>query len=140
MLYSIEPEVSGGFGEETILDNTTHPPIISNLHINFSGWLNNDILECFPCYIITDKLKKEIEKNNLTGVIFDNIKVTKSEKFNAIYPNRSLPTFYWMKVTGKVGIQDFGLSKDLILVVSSRAVNVLKRLNLSEADLEQFNS
>lgn len=35
----IEPEVAGGLGENTVIDQSVHPPKIARLHYNFEGWL-----------------------------------------------------------------------------------------------------
>lgn len=47
MFRYIEPEVAGGLGEETQMDSTVHPPLVKKLHLEFEGWLGDDILETF---------------------------------------------------------------------------------------------
>ena len=37
--YYLEPEVSGGIGDSTILDTSVHPPIVSALEYEFEDWL-----------------------------------------------------------------------------------------------------
>jgi len=76
MFKSIRPEVAGGFGKETKLDTKVHPPIVYQLHYEFQGWLRNDILTTFPCFIVTENLKESILKTGLSGVIFDDVKIT----------------------------------------------------------------
>lgn len=49
----IEPEVAGSLGKEKKLDNSVFPPHIKKLHYEFDGRLGDDILESFPCYIVT---------------------------------------------------------------------------------------
>ena len=65
MYKYIEPEVAGGLGNETIIDKNYHPPIVKKLHYEFNGWLGDDILESFPCFIVSERLKNEIIKKNL---------------------------------------------------------------------------
>ncbi|HEY8969066.1 MAG TPA: hypothetical protein VIM64_08230, partial [Puia sp.] len=101
MFKFIEPEVAGGLGEETKLDTSTHPPVVFQLHYEFYGWLGNDILESFPCFIVTDGLKKAILDARLSGVVFDQVKVTTSDEFDAFHSGVVLPPWRWMKVSGK---------------------------------------
>ena len=96
MFKSIDPEVAGGLGEDTILDTTVHPPIVYQLHYEFQGWLRNDILESFPCFIVTNALKEAILNAHLSGVAFDYVKVTTSYEFRQLYPAATLPPFNWM--------------------------------------------
>lgn len=136
MFKIIEPEVSGGLGEDTKLDNSVHPPKVFNLHYQFDGWMGDDIVESFPCYIVTDDLKKSIENVKLTGIAFDFVKITKSDSFNELYPNQVLPVFHWMKILGKASYDDFGMSEDHLLVVSEKAFNILKNYNIDNLDYE----
>ena len=68
MFHTLEPEVAGGFGEQTILDNSTHPPDVKWLHYVLDGWLGDDILESFPCYIVTERLRRTPQPQNLCAM------------------------------------------------------------------------
>lgn len=131
----IAPEVAGSLGTQTVIDISTHPPLISTLHYEFFGWQGDDILESFPCFIVTEKLKKKIEENKLTGITFDNVIITKSEEFMELYGDLNLPQFYWLKVNGCINIDDFCISKKNYLMVSLEASIILKECNLEHSDL-----
>ena len=68
-----------------------------NYTTTLKGWLGNDIVESFPCFIVTDGLKEAILKNCFSGVEFDHVKVTTSYPFEELYPGLTLPPFNWMK-------------------------------------------
>lgn len=138
MFKSIEPEVAGGLGEDTILDTTTHPPVVHHLHYEFQGWLGNDILESFPSFIVTDRLKDAIVKARLSGVTFDIVKTTTSNEFEELHPGLVLPPFNWMKVIGRAGIDDFGMSDDHLLIISENACNLLSHFNISAAEVNDI--
>jgi len=138
MYFYIEPEVSGGFGENTVIDTSVHPPKVSRLHYQFDGWLGDDLLESFPCYIVSEYLAKEIEKSGLTGFRFKEVEVSKSEQFEELYPGKELPKFRWLKVIGDAGQDDFGVADDCRLVISEKALETLNKGKIEEADLEQF--
>jgi hypothetical protein len=134
--YSLEPEVAGELGDRTIMDSSVHPPIVTKLHHLFTGWLDDELLECFPCYIVTEGLMEDIKKLEPSGCIFDDLIIEKSEQFNDMYPNKMLPAFKWLKVSGDPGKDDFGISADNLLVVSERVMNILKSHSFNECDVE----
>ncbi|MEC8011037.1 MAG: hypothetical protein VX185_09760 [Pseudomonadota bacterium] len=136
-MYSyIEPEVSGEIGDNTIVDTFVHPPRVLKLHYQFDGWLGDDLLETFPCYIVSSSLAKKIELAQLTGFVLGDVEISKSKQFEELYPKKELPNFYWLKVIGKAGKDDFGISEDYRLIVSSKAINTLQKGKIEMADLE----
>lgn len=134
----IEPEVAGELGEKTEMDNSFFPPIIKSLHYEFEGWLGDDILESFPCYIVTEQLRNGIESEQLTGISFDNVLISKSETFLELYPNKDLPNFFWIKIHGESNKDDFFITEKNILAVSERAYLLLKKYNINQADIEDL--
>ncbi|MBP1167888.1 MULTISPECIES: hypothetical protein [unclassified Chryseobacterium] len=138
MYRLIEPEVAGGLGEQTQLDNSFFPPLIKNLHYEFEGWLGDDILESFPCYIVTEKLRKGLEHEKLTGISFDAVIISKSETFLELYPNKELPNFFWAKINGESNRDDFFITEKNGLAISEKAYSLLKNYNIDQADIEDL--
>ena len=138
MFYYIEPEVAGSLGESSIIDTTFHPPKVSKLHYQFDGWLGDDLLETFPCYIVTEQMKKKIESNNLSGAKFDSVIISASDHFQEMYPSKIFPQFFWLKVDGSAGKSDFGIAKDHRLVISKEALDVIKQLNIDNSDIGEY--
>lgn len=131
--FTVEPEVAGHLGPLTIMERWVHPPIVRCLHYEFDGWLGDELLECFPCFIVSDRVRGACEARRLTGGSFDTVVVTKSEVFRELHPSLDLPPFVWLKVTGTAGVDDFGVSKDFRLVASSVALAVLKSFTVHHA-------
>src|SRR5438132_865896 len=98
MAYFIEPEVSGELGEKTILDRATHPPIVKYLHFVLYGWLGDDLIETFPVFLVTEKLKSKLNETSLTGYRITNCEIEVSDEFKLLQLNTILPSFYWFKV------------------------------------------
>ncbi|ESZ22363.1 hypothetical protein [Mesorhizobium sp. L2C084A000] len=138
--YYLEPEVSGGFGDNIILDASVHPPLITRLHYEFDGWLGDSMVASFPCYLVTDDVAEKILKSEFSGVTFDKVEVTTSELFEEMQPDQKLPPFVWLKVKGDAGRDDFGMAKDLRLVVSERVLDALKPSGISNALIEPFEA
>ena len=43
--FILAPEVAAQMGERTDLDTTVHPAMVRRLHLQFNGWLGDDLLE-----------------------------------------------------------------------------------------------
>jgi hypothetical protein len=132
--YRVEAEVAGGWGKNTVFARVPgKPTVIHKLHYQFDGWLGDELLESTPCYIVTERLSCEITRAGLTGARFEEVEVTTSDQFRELHPDRRLPKFVCLKIAGKAGHDDFGISPGLQLVVSERALNLLKRIGFSHA-------
>lgn len=131
--YVVEPEVAGGFGKNTVIDRSSGKMVVQRLHYQFDGWLGDELLESAPCYIASERMAHEIERARLTGARFDEVEITMSDQFRELYPDRQLPKFVWLKVEGNAGHDDFGIAPGLRLVVSERALGLLKMVGISNA-------
>jgi len=134
----IEPEVAGGLGKGTIGNFKTHPPIVEKLNYEFFGWMGNDIIESFPCFIVTERLKNKIWDEKLSGITFDDVLITKSQEFFTRYTSEELPKFYWAKINGVFGLDDFAIGNDLRLTISEKAYEVIRLFNVNYATFEEI--
>lgn len=121
----VQPEVIVGLG-----DNTTgipdHQDQIIHLHIHLEDWLGDDLVECFPCYLVTENLKNLLEKSKLSGFEFYDVEITLDEYFFENFRLAiDLPTFYWFKVIEKD--QDVFIDDNLKLNVSNFFLSFIKK-------------
>jgi len=138
--FFLEPEVAGELGNGTVLDTTMHPPLVSKLNYQFSGWLGDVLLESFPCFIISADAADALGKDSYTGLSFSEVETSTTPEFNAMYPGRVLPKFRWLQVQGVAGSDDFGLASDHRLVVSEKALEKLQRFGIGHALVEEFRA
>ena len=89
--YQLEPEVAGGWGRNTVADTSLHPPVVNQLHYEFSGWLGDCIVESFPCFIATAEVAQQILAAGLTGCEITDVEVSVSGQFEGMNPGRKLP-------------------------------------------------
>ncbi len=136
MFYSLDPEVAGGLGPNTVMDASLHPPIVTKLHYELDGWLGDELLESFPCFIVTENMRQLIESADPSGCSFGEVEVSKSDRFKELYPKRSVPHFFWLKIAGHAGRDDFGISSTNSLVVSQRVLQVMKKGVLEHCAIE----
>jgi hypothetical protein len=138
--YFAEPEVSGGLGSKTKGDFNTHPPQISSLDYVFEGWLGDSLIEAFPCYLVTKALQLRIQSAALSGVTFASATTSISSQFRELNPDVKLPVFVWMKISGIAGKDDFGMSPEHILVISSTAHELLKAEGTNYCEFSLYES
>jgi hypothetical protein len=138
--FVLEPEVAGGLGEGTVIsDMSVQPPIVISLHYEFQGWLGDDLLESFPCFIVTSRLADKLRRSEMTGYRLAAVKVSTSDLFREMHPRRKLPPFQWLQPVGEAGVDDFGLSsKPHRLVVSKRALECLRGFQLEHCDVSEW--
>lgn len=134
--FCVEPEVAGGLGENTVMDRSVHPPIVSKLHYCFEGWLGDVLLESFPCFIVTVAAKRELQALGISGARFDVVEVTTSPEFDELSPGIRLPEFAWLRPEGKAGHDDIATEDDGRLVISARVLEVFQKLGIANALVE----
>jgi hypothetical protein len=137
--YKLDPEVAGGWGTNTEFTRTPGKPlVVHKLHYQFDGWLGDELLESSPCYIVTERLANAIRNQEFSGYELKAVEVSTSDQFRELYPDRQLPQFAWLGITGKAGVDDFGMDEDGRLVVSERAFGTLKATQLSNCEVSDF--
>ena len=124
--FALEPEVAGGWGDDTEVDVTVHPPVVKSLHYAFNGWLGDELLESFPIFLVSEALGHAMNVASLTGFVLAPVKVSLTEEYLEMQPEVELPPFVWLQVTGVAGESDIGLSPKHLLVASERAMDVLR--------------
>ncbi|MEM6672404.1 MAG: hypothetical protein AAF726_06140 [Planctomycetota bacterium] len=136
--HTLEPEVAGGLGPRTVADTSVHPPVVSRLHYEFAGWLGDPLLESFPCYVITADVAELARGVGLTGFEIEAVEVSTTPEFEELHPAVELPLFVWLRVNGTAGTDDFAISDDHCLVVSDRALQLLRDARLEHCDVEPW--
>lgn len=115
----VDPEVIVGMGEHIVIDNSIYPPKVQNLHINVEDWMGDNIMENFPVYIITERLKKGLQATDFKGFKINNLELTIDEYFFENYQlKKEIPKFYWLLVIGKNNKDDLYIDDQNILNIS----------------------
>jgi hypothetical protein len=138
--YTLEPEVAGGFGPKSILDDpSARPPRIKHFNYEFAGWAGDPLLTTVASFIVTAEVKAKIEESEAKGVQFGIVEISKSGEFEDFFPGRELPKFVWLQVTGKAGVDDFDMSPTHRLIVSQRILDILRSAGMSHCEICEFN-
>ena len=123
--YLLEPEVAGGFGDHVVLDTSVHPPLVRHLHYEFADWFGDDLVCTFPVFLVTEALAKRLTASGLPAFALKDVEITLSPEAEEILEGRALPRFVWWQVTGRPGVDDFGVTDKADLVVSDQGLAVL---------------
>jgi len=100
------------------MDTTTFPPKVTKVHLVIEDWLGDDLLQCFPCQFVTEKLMQLLTNAGLSGISFESIKVTEGDQFQELSPGRALPNLWRLLVGTPAGEGEIGVTHDMQLVVS----------------------
>lgn len=138
--FLLEPEVAGGLGERTVMDTASHPPKVEHLHYELEGWLGDDLLESFPAYVVTRTMGDRLVNAELDGFTLRHVEISRSSTFEELYPSRDLPAFTWLDVSGVAGESDVGVDPKARLVVSGRAMVVLRGASLDNCLITDWPS
>jgi hypothetical protein len=138
--YTLRAEVAGGLGPQSVVDSTTNPPIVSRLHYDFVSWLGDDIVASLPCSIVTVALGEAIVDEELTGAELDEVTVTKNPQFERFFPDTAaiLPEWKWLRPTGTPHESDFWQDDQGILIVSERALKLLRKFSLENCRIGTY--
>jgi hypothetical protein len=137
--YRYRPEVAGSYGPNTVYvgEKTAHPPVVSHLHDEFNYWPEDDCLRSIFHYIGAERLRRALEalQPPVTGIEFDEVEISGDQgEFEHVWregrPDSALGKWYWFKINGKAGVDDFGLIPTANLVISERVVEVLKNFTV----------
>lgn len=125
---TIQPEVITGLGKNTEFLEKKPPFLtVTKLHIQLEDWLGDDLMECHPCYIVTEKLKEGLQNTGFSGFDFAEMTITKDDYFDNNYQlKKELPKFYWLQVIGKQNIDDIVIGTEKSLLIEEKMLTYLQ--------------
>lgn len=121
--YNIEPVADAELGEDAVIDFTQTPRKIIALHAYAFGYPESDIIQAYPAFLVTDRLKKEIESAKLTGALFLPCKISKSSQYDELSNSVKIPEMWCMEPTGTLG-DDIIFFSETRFIVSSRFLEI----------------
>jgi hypothetical protein len=135
MPYVIEPLVAGELGDGTDLDPSTHPPRVSSVEYVLDAPVEEDLIESFPVFLVSEELERRIQEAGLRGISLEDARVVPSPEYIEIYGDAPHKQYRWMKLD-QAEDPDAWLGEDLRLNVTDRMMEMLQSLNISNADVE----
>ena len=137
--YALAPEVAGALGERTVMDSSVHPPLVARLHYEIDyGWLGDELLEAFPCYIVSDTIAANLAESGLGAFELHDADVTLTPEAQEDRAGEPVPLFRWLRVSGIAGRDDLGVTGGGRLVVSERTLALLRTGVLDHCDADPY--
>jgi hypothetical protein len=138
LFFILEPEVAGGWGDRTeYVPRSGNLPLVTRLDYEFFGWLGDELLGSSSYFIVTEQLKKTMEKYHGTGYSFSDVIISKSEVFLEEFPGMKLPPFVWLKIHGVAMVDDVGMGPRGRLVVSEEMLKEMKKHKLDYCSIKK---
>jgi len=137
----------GTLGDDTVHEGWSDRPLkISKLQIELDAWPDDDLTEAaIYGFVGTHRLAQAIKENGFTGVDYDHVDVIDGDQFwirKKEHPGEAVPELLWFKFVGKPGFDDFALIDgpgSFPLVVSERALTLLKSFNFTKCEIKDFD-
>ncbi len=148
--FALKAESAGDFGINTkFAKPPSKPPQVQHLHYVLDVWPVDELLGTAGVYIVSESMGKRLQSLTIpvSGVSFEAVEVTTSERFNSWHSDSALstyedisllPRYVWLNVNGKAGIDDFGIDKER-LVVSIRVYTAMRMHRLNSCKVVDFD-
>ncbi len=131
--YKYQPDAAGSYGKNTVFVSQDKPRKPIRLHYEFHLWPEEDLQCWICCYVGTDRLRQALEALSppVSGIRFDEVEISgDDQEFRRVErkgrTDAALGKWYWFKIDGRAGQDDFGESgpaRDL--VISERVKELL---------------
>ncbi len=127
MKYILKPMVPGEIGPNAEFDNSAWPPTVHRPDILLDSWPQDDLLAAFPLFMVTERLKAQIEQSGLSGPSFSSMTVHANPQYGGLAPN-----LFVMQLS--TASADFCLAGTR-LSVSEAALQLLRRFVIDECEV-----
>ena len=132
--YITEPQVPGYLGSHTTY-TSQFPARVGDMHYVFNSWPCDDIIEAYPCFAVSDRLKAKIEEAGASGVNFLPCSVAMSEDISDS-EGANIPFFWRIEPTGVMRKDDVSLDKEHRLVVSDKVKRIIEIFKPMDCDFK----
>ena len=134
MGYVLEPLVAGQLGERSELDTSTHPPGVRYVDYVLDPPTEEDLIESFPVFLVSEELAAALTAADLSGFRLDDAEVRRSDQYALLRGDLPHKSYRWLRVDSS-GAADCWLDARYRLCVSDRwyAVISLHRIDGCDA-------
>jgi hypothetical protein len=130
MYYKISPIVPGDMANDADVDTSLVPPVVRNASVIFKSSSLCDLMEIYPFYIVSDRLRDMIAKQSFSGVSWSKLTVKKDGLVVNGYSN--------MIITGGYDSDDFALGSNNLMIVNNRVLKEIKKFDIGECEISEY--
>lgn len=88
-------------------------------------------MQTFPCFLVVRSVANELRGSALSGFRLAEAIVSEASEFQDINPGGVLPDLVWLEIDGTPGLDDFAITEKGQLIVSERALELLRANTLN---------
>ncbi len=137
MPYALEPLVGGVLGEGTLIDPSVHPPRVEAVEYVLDAPTEDDLLESFPVYLVSDALGATLAEAGLSGFTLEPARVIPSREYTAVYGDAPHKTYQWLRPQPSPD-PDCWVDDALRLCVSDRMMRIFGQGVLDGCDIVEI--
>lgn len=126
-----------GFDDQTINENKD-TQTVENIGIMIDFWPADDLFSIAPLFFVTERLRSILKSKKFPELEFKKItRIVRGSNFVANFPDAELPDWYWeIKINGNIGVDDFSVWQNSFLIVSERALHLLRDNHVTHAEAD----
>lgn len=138
MPYVLDPLVAGELGEGTELDTSMHPPNVQRLEYVIDEPYEDDLIQSFPVYLVSERLARRLIDEALNGFVIDDATVLRSDAYGERFGGEdgSPKDYKWLRLVPH-DAPDCQLNSELMLLVSDRMMAILREGSLRDCIVEE---
>lgn len=124
--YIVTPAAEAETGEEAIFSSSGHSRKIVFLHVYLVTYPESDLIQAYPAFIVTKKLRLAIESAGISGAKFLPCKVSKDPQYDDYSYTTDLPEMFGLEPDGVENVDDIVSYNEAEFKASDRFVRLLK--------------
>ncbi|MCW1916478.1 hypothetical protein OJ996_23020 [Luteolibacter sp. GHJ8] len=136
--YELDLAAPGGPGRRSVSEGGRNPKVYYSLHVVFESWLGDELVHFYPCFLVSKDLGAKFQSAGLTGFELADFETEKDSQFDLVYGGLKLPDFWWLKITGRHGADDFFLSDQYWMIASEDALDVIGTANVPTLAADEY--
>lgn len=137
MPYVLEPLVAGQLGDGTLLDASTHPPVVSRVQYVLDAPTGEDMIESFPVFLVSEALGSALRAAGFDGFSLDDVETVPSGEYTAVHGQGPHKEYRWLRVEASKSA-DCWLDENYRLCVSDRMYAVISRYEIGRCGVTRL--
>jgi hypothetical protein len=130
----LEPLIAGELGDDTVLDTGSHPPLVRSVEFVLDAPTDEDLIESFPVFLVSEELGSALAAAKLNGFRLDDADVRPSSEYLAVFGEVPHKRYRWLRMISS-GASDCWLDDQYRLCVSDRMYSLISRHRIEGCDV-----
>ena len=139
MPFALDPQVAGELGENTVIDTSSHPPVVSHVDFVLDYPETDDLIQAFPVLLVSAEMADRLTAADVAGVALSGASVRPSEDCLAVYGAAGTGSYRRLEPVGTER-DDCWLSNEFLICVSDRMMRILAQGIMKNCDTKEIPS